>query len=237
MNETIYNSPELINSDSSTLSAGISPLNSTPQIKARINSSLFQHFHTTFAATWLPIWGALVIVGLYMHYLVLRMSRRDEALLNCLLPDFALNFLVGGPAMYILAAIIILLPDPANEILGIWFCHMVSILGYVWLFRVWLFSFLVAILRYLYVVHNEKIREYGLARLERRIRILYWLYPQGLWFFILLLEQIMSQRFWPTAATDGLSNLRLQLTGGIRLNKSSAFTGIMGLPTVLPSMV
>ena len=124
--------------------------------------------------------GTLVIVGLYMHYLVLRMSKRDETLLNCLLPDFALNFLVGGPAMYIISSIILVLPDPANEMFGIWFCHMASILGYVWLFKVWLFSLLVAILRYLYVVHNEKIQEYGLARVQRIFRILFWAIPTGL---------------------------------------------------------
>ena len=196
MNETTYNSSALTNSDSLTLSGGISPLHLTPEIKTRISSSLFQHFDTTFAATWLPISGALAIVALYMHYLVLRMSKRDDGILNCLLPDFALNFLVGGPAMYILASIIILLPDPANEILGIWFCHMVSILGYVWLFKVWLFSLLVAILRYLYVVHNEKIREYGLARIERRIRILYWAIPTGLMAFHLGLRTDHDTMIW-----------------------------------------
>ena len=51
---------------------------------------------------------------------------------------------------------------------------------YVWVYKVLVFSLLVALLRYLYVVHNEKIMGYGLPRMERIFRILYWAVPIGL---------------------------------------------------------
>ena len=145
-----------------------------------INSSTFQPIDPAFAAIVLATGGVLVMVAMYMHYLVLRMSKRDKSLTNCLLPEMALNILVGGPVVFTFLFFIISLSDPAEEVIGVWFCHAASIVSYVWLFKIWLYSLLVSLLRYLYVVHNGKITEYGLARIERIFLILSWTVPAGL---------------------------------------------------------
>ena len=180
MKETTYNQFALINSDSTSLSAAVSTVNLTSEISDEMNSSTLQPLDTTFVAIFLLTLGALCIVAMYLHYLVLIMAKRDSSIVTCLLPDFALNFLVGGPAAYILFSIVTLLSDPAAEVIGIWFCHVGSIIMHVWMYKVLVFSLLVALLRYLYVVHNEKIMGYGLPRVERIFRILYWAVPIGL---------------------------------------------------------
>ena len=61
--------------------------------------------------------------------------------------------------------------------IGVWFCHVASIIAYLWLFKVRIFSLLVSLLRYLYVVYHEKIKTYGLTRLGKIFRIMFWIVP------------------------------------------------------------
>ena len=155
-------------------------LNIAPEIKTSPNFSTLPPIDSTFAATILSTAGVGVIVALYIHYLVLKMSKRGNSLMDCLLPDMALNTLVGCPVWFIFICTVISLPEPPKEAIGTWFCHAASIVAYIWLFRVWIYSLLVSLLRYLYVVHNQKITAYGLTRIGRIFRILFWLVPAGL---------------------------------------------------------
>ena len=150
------------------------------EMNTGFDSSTFEPIDTAFSAILMPILGVLAVIGMYMHYLVLRMSKRDKSLMNCLLPDMALNILVGVPVVFTLLCMTIFLSDPAKEVYGIWFCHAASIIVYVWLFKMWLFSLLMSLLRYLYVVQNGKLRDYGMARIEIIFIILSWAVPAGL---------------------------------------------------------
>ena len=53
----------------------------------------------------------------------------------------------------------------------------IVIIFYVWIFKTWLFSFLSSLLCYLCVVHKEKLKSYGMDRVERIFRILSWAIP------------------------------------------------------------
>ena len=170
----------LVGGDLATLKATMSTSSLLQSSDTDANVSAFQSVDTTFIIIVLSILCPLGIIALYMHYLVLKMSRRDKTLLNCLLSDFAWNFLVGGPFWWLLNSVSITTADPAKEIYGAWFCHIYSIIGYVWLFNVWIFSLLVAILRYLYVVHYARILQYGLTRVANIFRILFWAVPTSL---------------------------------------------------------
>ena len=173
-------SSELLNTDLTSFKDAKPPFNSNALNNATMNSLTLQPMGTAYAATMLSIMGALSIVAMYIYYLVLKMSKRDRSILNCLLPDFALTALVGGPAVYILFFIIMTLSDLSKEVIGTWFCHVASVFLYVWIYKVLVFSLLVALLRYLYVVHNERIKHYGLPRIERIFLILSWAVPIGL---------------------------------------------------------
>ena len=177
MDKIRYNSLKLANSGASTSNTTMPLQNLAQEVDTDNSSSTFQPIDTTFLLVLVPIVGIIAIIANYINYLVLRMAKRDKSLLNCLLPDFAMNFLVGGPAIYIFGVIISTLSEPASDVIGVWFCHLYSILGYLWLFKAWLFSLLVSLLRYFYIVHNGRITEYGLARVERIFRILYWAVP------------------------------------------------------------
>ena len=178
MNKYTYNS--LKQTFLSTPNATMSPSDVLQSNNTDISSSGFEPVDTTFVVIMLSILSPLAVIAVYMHYLVLKMSRRDKPLLNCLLSDCAWNFLVGGPIWWILSSISFSLSEPAKEIIGAWFCDLYSIIGYIWLFNVWIFSLLLALFRYLYVVHYGKIMEYGLARVENIFRILFWAVPISL---------------------------------------------------------
>ena len=156
MIEATYNSSDLIDNDLPTFNTTMSPSNILPEIRTSFSSSTFQPIDSTFTAIILSIAGAEFVATMYMHYLVLKMSKRDNSLMNCLMPDMALNVLVGGAVKFTMICIVISLSEPAKEVIGVWFCHVASIIGYIWLFKVWIYSLLVSILRYLYVVYNEK---------------------------------------------------------------------------------
>ena len=175
-----FNSIKLDRGDLSTMKSTTSSSNLLQSSSTDVNSSAFQSVDTTFIIIMVSILVPLGVIAIYMHYLVLKMSRRDKPLLNCLLSDFAWNFLVGGPLFWLLNSLSITTADPAKEIYGAWFCHLYSIVGYVWLFNVWIFSLLVALLRYLYVVHYGKILEYGMERVGNIFRIVFWAVPTSL---------------------------------------------------------
>ena len=110
--------------------------------------------------------------------------------------DLALTFLAVFPVNIILNCVVLFLPGPAAEVIGIWFCHVASVFKFVWVFKIWVFSLLMSLLRYVYVVHNEKIKGYGLARVERIFRILYWAVPAGLMILHLSLRKNHDPRPW-----------------------------------------
>lgn len=188
MEQATYNSPDTIDNDSPTLNATMTPLSSLQEMQSSFSSSTFHPVNTTFASIIMSILGAEFVVSMYVHYLVLKMCKRDPSLMNCLLPDMAWNVMVGGPIKFIIVCIVISLAEPAKVAIGIWFCHGASIIAYIWLFRIWIYSLLQSFLRYFYVVYNEKTREYGLTRTGTTFRILFWIVPATLVTLLLCLR-------------------------------------------------
>ena len=196
MNMTSYNSVGIINSYSSAMSAAGRLTKLNTEIDTRCNTSAHQPIDITYILIMMPFGAMAAITAMYIHYLVFRMSQRDKSLLNCLFPELSLTFLSTYPVYYISSYIFVLSPEPTAKVFGIWFCHVLSAARYVWIFKVWVFSLLVSILRYLYVVHNEKITNYGLGRVERIFRILYWAVPAGLMILHLSLNKNNDGRPW-----------------------------------------
>ena len=180
MNRTSYNSVGIVNSSSSAMSAAGRLTKLNPEIDTGCNTSAHQPIDITYILIMMPFGAMAAITAMYIHYLVFRMSQRDKSLLNCLFPELSLTFLSTYPVYYISSYIVVLSPEPTAKVFGIWFCHVLSAARYVWIFKVWVFSLLVSILRYLYVVHNEKVTTHGLKCVERIFRFLYWAVPAGL---------------------------------------------------------
>ena len=172
----------------------VTPINLKEAMNETIDQPTSQPISSTSAIVFMALTGAMLIPIEYMYYLVLKMGERDKTLLNSLLPSNARIYLVGAPIMYIFACIIIFLPDPAKDVIGVWFCHTGSIVLYTILFRAWIFSLLVSILRYLYVVHHTKIKQYGLEKIEKIFRAVFWLVPLTL----MVLHHSMRTNYDPT---------------------------------------
>ena len=153
-----------------------------------------QPISSTLVIVFTILTGCMLLPIEYMYYLVFKMGRRDKTLLNSLLPSNACIYLVGAPIMYIFGCIIVFLPDPAKDVIGVWFCHIGSVFLYTILFRAWIFSLLVSILRYLYVVHHNQIKQFGLRKLERIFITMFWLVPLTL----MVLHHCMRASYDPT---------------------------------------
>ena len=66
---------------------------------------------------------------------------------------------------------------PLSEVIGSWYCRFTRIVGYLYFHTILQHSFVVALMRYLFIVHKEWVQKHGKAKIKRAFLILTFFMP------------------------------------------------------------
>ena len=100
------------------------------------------------------------VLGLLVLYKVFKMVRREKGLVNEVTQFYCLVMITNYPTWLLFATLNDFL-HPLKDIMGQWICTLMRVVFYI-NFNVTIFqSFVVALMRYCFIVHEQKIRKFG----------------------------------------------------------------------------
>ena len=120
--------------------------------------------------------ASLVVVGGYIQVKVYLKTKRDDSLLKENAQLYAINHLILWPTWLVLLTTTDFI-HPVNEVFGQWFCTLGSFMFYLGGLIMAFHSLVAAIMRYLFVVHEEKIKEMGIKKAKRIFLVISVLIP------------------------------------------------------------
>ena len=124
-----------------------------------------------FISGLLVIRVTLVLLAEYVQYKTYGTIKKEKGLVTNVAKLYLIVLMVTGPYWLVYTTTIELM-YPVNEILGNWFCIGGSFIGYLLFFILATHSFIVASLRYLFIVHEDRVTAYGKEKVQRLFFIL-----------------------------------------------------------------
>ena len=120
--------------------------------------------------------AALIIMAEFVQAKVLVLIKKENGLVNDVARLYIISLMIGGPFWLLFSGTIEFI-HPANEVIGNWFCFVGSFICHLWLYIVLFHSFIVALMRYFFIVHQEKVEAYGKEKVKRIFFFLSFLVP------------------------------------------------------------
>ena len=112
-----------------------------------------------------------LIVGEGIQFKILGMAKKENGLVKQVTEFYSIVTIAILPIWVLITSGTDFI-YPLNEVLGQWFCTITWVLTY-FHFNVMSFqSFIVAMMRYLYLVHEEKVKKYGIEKTKRLFLVL-----------------------------------------------------------------
>ena len=139
-------------------------LNQQPVLEPHLAFILF------FIRSSLVFIGACIQLKLYLNI------KKDDSLLKENAQLYAINHLVLWPTWLVLTTTTDFI-HPVNEVFGQWFCILGSFLFYLGGLIMAFHSLVAALMRYLFIVHEAKVKEIGISRMKKIFLILSFLIP------------------------------------------------------------
>ena len=118
---------------------------------------------------------AVIIVGEYVNSKVLHLMKRQNGLLTEITTFLTYTLMIYCPLGVIFSTTVDFV-HPINEVIGDWYCHSFSIFIDICGNLLLSHSMFCALMRYVFILHLEKVRCYGKDRAKRYFLILYVLY-------------------------------------------------------------
>ena len=150
----------------------------------------------TLAVVYLILKSIIIIAGEYIHIRILNFFRHENFLVNDLLKLFLYVQMFYWPVVVLFKASTDFV-YPLQEIGGEWVCNF----GWWWIILgmtiIFFHSFMVGLLRYLFVVHNKWINSFGKERVKRAF----------LWASILIPIFCTIWRFYSRPELSAISSL------------------------------
>ena len=119
---------------------------------------------------------SIILIGEFIAIKLLINLKKDNSILNHVTTFLVLTQMVGHP-IYLLFTTTNDFLYPANEAIGKWFCTLgwmtSSYFGYV----VLSYSFIVALMRYFFILNSEKAQAYGKEKAKRNFLIMAVMVP------------------------------------------------------------
>ena len=114
----------------------------------------------------ITIRATLLILAEFIHIKLFQMVKKENGLVKDVTQLYSLTLMISCP-IWILFISITDWINPANEVIGQWFCTI----GWISTFLAWniisFHSFIVAVMRYVFIVHEEKVKNYGKEKARR----------------------------------------------------------------------
>lgn len=115
----------------------------------------------------------IILIGCYIHLKILKsMGKESSSIIDNVTKFYLWNQII----VYSAGLIFVTITDfihPAGEIIGHWFCTLgwinFAFGGYITIF----FSFIVAFMRYFFVLHNAKVEEFGKEKMKNIFMFLF----------------------------------------------------------------
>ena len=111
-----------------------------------------------------------ILAGSYVHYHLWQMLKKGDNLVSCILKAYVIIQIMFWPLGSILYCTTNFI-YPLSEIFGAWFCVCWYFLLYPYLFFVSFHTTVIAIMRYVFIVHDKRIARFGKQRAEK---IFHW---------------------------------------------------------------
>ena len=114
--------------------------------------------------------GGCIQLNLYLNI------KKDDSLLKENAQLYAINHLILWPTWLVLTTTTDFI-HPVNEVFGQWFCILGSFLFYLGGLVMAFHSLVAALMRYLFIVHETKVKEIGISRMKKMFLMLSFLIP------------------------------------------------------------
>ena len=123
------------------------------------------------AFTFFLIRITLVIVGECFNIKVFKLMIKENGLVKNITSVLVLVQMVFWPCWLVLVTVTDLIISP-NKAIGNWFCHVANFLFYFLGNVITFHSFIIAVMRYIFIIHNEKIQRFGIEKMKKIFLIL-----------------------------------------------------------------
>ena len=125
----------------------------------------------TIGSTFFVLRMPLILVGEYVNLKVIRMLKDENGLVKEVTTLFASVQMIYWPFWYLFTTSTDFI-HPLKDIIGEWFCDIGSFLIHLGWMILAFQSLIVAIMRYYFIVHEDKVKLHGKQKLKK---IFFWL--------------------------------------------------------------
>ena len=126
--------------------------------------------------TYLIVGLILLFIGETLQFRLLKMVKSENGLVNEVTQIYSISAIIMNPVIGVFVTFTDFV-HPLNEVFGQWFCSIGRLLTYLNINIVIFHSFIVALMRYSFIVHEEKVQNYGKETSKRFFAILSILIP------------------------------------------------------------
>jgi hypothetical protein len=118
----------------------------------------------------------MLILAEFIHIKLFKMAKKENGLVKDVTQLYSLTLMIGCPIWVFFITITDWI-NPVNEVIGQWFCTI----GWISTFLAWniisFHSFTTAMMRYVFIVHEEKVKTYGKEKARRIFLFLSFFVP------------------------------------------------------------
>ena len=118
----------------------------------------------------------LVSIGLFVYVKVWFLIKNEKSISTQVVKVYIMALIVLCPYWLIFTTIIDFI-HPVDEVIGLWFCTLGKFIIYFCFIIVAFNSFIVAFMRYVFIVHEEKVKQYGKEKVKKFFLIISLLFP------------------------------------------------------------
>ena len=107
-----------------------------------------------------------LVIGEFAHYKLYKLVSKENGLVKQTTKTYVLVKMIGYPISiaFISATDFI---HPLSHFLGEWFCIFAKSVGYIYFFHILQHSFITALMRYLFIVHQDWVQRHGKEKIKR----------------------------------------------------------------------
>ena len=117
-----------------------------------------------------------LVIGENLQFRLLKLVKKENGLVNEVTQIYSISTMIMAPILFVIVHSTDFV-HPLNEVFGQWFCSMGRLMGYLNLNIVIMHSFVVALMRYIFIVHQDRVRKRGKEKIKRLFAILNLVIP------------------------------------------------------------
>ena len=121
--------------------------------------------------------GILITINVeFVHFKLFSLANRENGLVKEVTQIYSLAYMIIMPILLLCSSGTDFM-HPLNEVVGQWFCTIARFFGGLLWYIVTFHSFVVAFMRYLFMVHEVKVQKYGKEKIKKVLSFLSFFVP------------------------------------------------------------